>query len=359
MVKASASLSRKTSASGLLEYSKFVNDRRTPRLRRILHWAAFLLASVTLAACANATPASSLPTLLPGSLTGTPTPFPASSPAPAPASATETLTPSPALTPTPSPTQTQPALKLPPQVVVLATNLPEPDDLLLASDGSILISDVGDGTIKQYGLDGQLHPVLSGLNEPEGMAFAADGSLIIAEQGRNRLLRYDFASKTLAPFLDLVNRTTNPGVDNILRFGPDLIVPDSPNGTVLEVSLDGKTVRQLASGLVRPTGAWVEAGGNILLADEYGNALVRLHPDGTLEKLADLPTPDDVIADASGNIFVVTLGDGAVHMLTAGTGQDVVLLGGLSSPQGVIFDSDGNLIVTDPGHHRLLKLILH
>jgi sugar lactone lactonase YvrE len=241
----------------------------------------------------------------------------------------------------------------------LAANLSEPDDLLLAPDGSILISDVKDGTIQQYGSDGQMHLVLSGLNEPEGMVLAPDGSLIIAEQGNNRLVRYDFSSKTLSPFLDLVNRTGNLGVDNIIRNGTNLIVPDSPNGTVLEVSFDGRTVRQLASGLRRPTGAWVEADGNILLADENGNAILRLHTDGTLEKVADLSVPDDVIADASGNVFVITLGDDAVHVIPAGTSQDVVLVGGLSSPQGMIFDLDGNLIVTDPGHHELIKVIIH
>ena len=242
---------------------------------------------------------------------------------------------------------------------MLATNLPEPDDLLLTPDGSILISDVKDGTINQYGLDGQLHLVLSGLNEPEGMALAPDGSLIIVEQGDNRLVRYDLASKTLSPFLDLENHTNNLGADNIIRNGTNLIVPDSPNGTVLEVSMDGKTVRQLTSGLVRPTGAWVEADGNILLADENGNAVLRLHADGTLEKVEDFSIPDDVIADASGNIFVITLGDNAIHVITAGQSQDVVLLGGLSSPQGIILDLDGNLIITDPGHHQIIKVIVH
>jgi sugar lactone lactonase YvrE len=126
---------------------------------------------------------------------------------------------------------------------------------------------------------------------------------------------------------------------------------------VLEVSADGKTVRQLTSGLVRPTGAWAELDGNLLIADEYGNAIFRLHRDGTLQKIADFSIPDDVVEDASGNIFVVTLGDNALHVLTGN--QDVILVSGLNDPQGIIFDVDGNLIVTDPGNHRLLKVIIH
>jgi len=239
---------------------------------------------------------------------------------------------------------------------VLAEDFSEPDDLVLAPDGSIYISDVTAGTIKAYTPQGQLNLILSGLSAPEGMAFLPDGSLVIAEQGTNRLVHYDFQTKTLLPLLELVNRTNNLGVDGILWDGSNLIVPDSPNGTVLEVSPDGQTVRQLASGLARPTGAWLEPSGDLLIADENGNAVFRLHRDGRLEKVADFSIPDDVIADPGGNIFVITLGDDAVHVLTAN--QDVILVSGLNDPQGIIFDMDGNLIVTDSGNHRLLKVLI-
>ena len=271
--------------------------------------------------------------------------------------ATETFTPFPPSTPTIVATVTSAPLNLSPQVIVLAENLPEPDDLVLAPDGSIYISDVTEGTIKQYTPDGQLNLILSGLSSPEGMAFLPDGSIVIAEQGTNRLIRYDLRSKALLPFLDLVNNTGNLGVDNILWDGENLIVPDSPNGTVLEVSADGKTVRQIASGLARPTGAWREFTGDLLIADENGSAVFRLRRDGTLEKVAYFSVPDDVVEDASGNIFVVTLGDNALHVLTAG--QDVTLVSGLSDPQGIIFDINGELIVTDSGNHRLLKVLIH
>lgn len=303
----------------------------------------FLIISfMLLSACGTVTPAP---------LRSTPTVVPA----------TETSTPLPSPTPTtyPTSTPTTTMLNLHPQIVVLAENLPEPDDLVLAPDGSIYISDVTDNTIKVYSPNGQLKSFLSDLSAPEGMAFLPDGSMIIAEQGKNRLLRYDFQTQSLEPFLDLINHTNNLGVDGIIWNGTNLIVPDSPHGTVLEVSPDGKTVQQLASGLTRPTGAWIEPTGNLLIADEYGNAIIRLHPDGILEKVADFSIPDDVIADNNGNIFVVTLGDDAVHVITAGTGQDVVLANDLKDPQGIIFDADGNLIVTDSGNHRLLRLIIH
>jgi DNA-binding beta-propeller fold protein YncE len=308
---------------------------------------ALVLFMLTFAACGIPTPA-----LLPAS----PTPLP---PTPTAVPVTETFTPLPLPSPTLPPTATLTPLNLNPQVILLAENFLEPDDLVLAPDGSIFISDVAEGTIKQYTQEGMLNLILSGLSAPEGMAFLPDGSMVIAEQGRNRLVRYDFQSKSLQPFLELVNNTNNLGVDGIIFDGTNLIVPDSPNGTVLEVSVDGKTVRQLASGLVRPTGAWTEREGKLLIADEYGNAILRLYPNGTLEKVGDFSIPDDVAEDASGNIFVAALGDNALHVLTAQNKEDIVLVSGLADPQGLIFDLDGNLIVTDSGHRQLLKILIH
>jgi sugar lactone lactonase YvrE len=317
------------------------------RLALALKFLSLLLPMMIFFACGTPTPM-----LLPASptpLTPTPTALPI----------TETFTPRPLPAPTLAPTATLTPLNLNPQVILLEENFLEPDDLVLAPDGSIFISDVTEGTVKQYTQTGMLNVILSGLRAPEGMAFLPDGSLIIAEQGRNRLIRYDFGTHTYVPFLDLVNNTNNLGVDGIIWDGSNLIVPDSPNGTVLAVSADGKTVRQLASGLVRPTGTWTEPEGKLLIADEYGNAILRLYPDGTLEKVADFSIPDDVAEDASGNIFVAALGDNTIHVITAQPKEDLVLVSGLADPQGLIFDLDGNLIVTDSGHHQLLKVIIH
>ena len=188
-----------------------------------------------------------------------------------------------------------------------------------------------------------------------------DGSLIIAEQGMNRLVRYEPGPKTLTLFLALHNTTHQDGVDGIAYDDKTqtIIVPDSPNGTVLRVSLDGKSVSEIAHGLVRPTGAWVEADGSILVVDEYGNSLDRIRTDGSVQALAHLKTPDDVLEDDLGNIFVNTLGDGAIHLISVATNKDTVLISGLIDPQGITFDNKGNLFIADAGHHQLDKLILH
>lgn len=273
--------------------------------------------------------------------------------------------PMPSATPVEKPTPTFATLILSnPRIIVLAENLPGPDDLLLAPDGSIYLSDVTEGTIRRYTPDTGLQVYISGLSEPEGMVILSDGSLIVAEQGQNRLVRYDPNKKTLVPFLILQNRTNQLGVDGLaldahIPSVPTIIVPDSPNGTVLRVSPDGKTVAEIPRSFARPTGTWVEADGSILVVEENGNSLDRIRSDGMVEKLASLPIPDDVIEDSNGDIFVNTMGDGAIHLISSATKQSTVLVDGLSDPQGLTFDREGNLIVADAGHHRLIKIIIH
>jgi sugar lactone lactonase YvrE len=269
--------------------------------------------------------------------------------------------------PTAEPTNAAPSsvIQTPePTITILVQNLPGPDDLLMRQDGSLLISDVVDGTIRRRAPDGSLTVMLSGLNAPEGMVDLANGQTIIAEQGTDRLVSYDPVTRRVTPFLQLQERAGQTGVDGIALdthdpATPSLLVPDSANGTVLRVSPDGKEVTVVGRNFVRPVAAWAEPAGSILVADEFGNALKRIRTDGKVETVANLPQPDDILVEKDGTIYVNTLKDGAVHRIDAGSGADTIIARGMGDPQGLVADAQGNLLVTDSGQHRLVLIRIH
>lgn len=293
-----------------------------------------IAAPALLSGCATATPLALTPTAAPtATLTATPV------------ATWATVTPA-------------PGLRLPPTIVELARGFGGPDDLALMPDGTILFSDVGNGTINQIARDGKVTTLLRGLDEPEGIVVLPDGALIIAEQNKNRLLHFHPNSgQPATTWLQLGNKTGKPGVDEIVRDPAtgDIIVPDSPNGRVLRVSADAKSVRVIATGLVRPTGAAIERDGSLIVADEDGSAVQHVRADGRFESLGHFATPDDVAIDAAGNIFVASLGDNSIRVIDAHSGA-VTLIATIRNPQGVIVDADGNLIVAESGLNRIVRI---
>jgi sugar lactone lactonase YvrE len=242
--------------------------------------------------------------------------------------------------------------------------LPQPDDLSLAPDGSIYISDVTDGSIRRLEADGKLTTLVSHLNEPEGMLQLPDGSFVIAEQGLNRLVRFDPSTGRLSPWIELQNKSGLLGVDGISLDAtstgtPTILIPDSPNGNLLRASLDGKRISVIAGGFARPTGAWAEPDGSILVADENAGEIIRLHADGERDVLAHAPLFDEVISDPAGNVFAISISQGAIHWIDPHTGQDALLVKGLASPQGLCFDTSGNLVVTESTRHQVIQVQIH
>ncbi len=192
-----------------------------------------------------------------------------------------------------------------------------------------------------------IEQVGAGLQVPEGIVVQADGRLLVAEQGRNRIVLIDPASQAVTLWRAFANRTSKEGIDGIARdsLTSDVIVPDSPNGILWRVSPDGSTARRIGGGMTRPAGAAVDQQGAVLVADE-GGAVWKFSAPFQQRRLASFPTPDDVVVDHGGNLFINTLGDGAIHMIDPG-GRQTVVARGLQSPQGLALDGADNIYFTD------------
>jgi len=337
---------------------------------------------------ATATPA--LPTLIPASDTAAPAPSATAAPptdrpatdtpvppsaipptaTPAPPAATATVPRATATVPPPAVTARSRAATLPtaatatrttdhgPQITLLANGFGSPDDLTVdPRDGAIYFGDFTNTAVNRIDpAGGAPQPMIRGLREPEGIAVRADGQLVIVEQATNRIWLGNPQTGAKTLLRQLVNTSGQDGVDGIaLDSDGSILVPDSPNGRLLAVSADGATQRVLASGFRRPTGVVRLPDGDLLVADEFGNALDRVTPAGHSSTVATLYQPDDVVLGLDGMAYVNTL-DGKIYRIDPHSGAKTVLISGLRLPHGIGIDPQGRVVVAEATRNRIFRL---
>jgi hypothetical protein len=232
---------------------------------------------------------------------------------------------------------------------VLASGLDQPDDLWFR-DGLTYVGQLGSGHVATIRPGIAVEQSQYVVPVAEGIAFLGD-RMFVADQRNDRVV--EIIEGQPQTFLQLQSVVGKDNVDGIGVQGDRLLVPDSPNGNLLWVDGSGRITRTVG-GFNRPTGAWPLPDGSVLVADEYGDAVFKVVPDGSRTTLVEgLPIVDDVAADADGRVFVVTpvVSGGRVVELVGGTARD--LAGNLLEPQGLGFDSAGNVLVTETAAGRL------
>ncbi len=234
----------------------------------------------------------------------------------------------------------------------------QPDDITTDARGRLVWGDLARGTVDR--LDGGRVTTLAvGLSLPEGIVVLPTGAMVVAEQGRDRIVRIDRSgARTVLDTLRPV-----PGQEGVDGIGRDprtgeLLIPDSPRGTVLGISVDGRHTRVIVRGLGRPVAAALDAHGDILVPDEHLGTLVVISPQGTIHDEGTLSTPDDVAIAPTGRVWITTLGDGGLWTIDPGASTPYRVLTGLSNPQGLTLDRCGDPIVVDQATARIVRWLL-
>lgn len=241
-----------------------------------------------------------------------------------------------------------------------------PDDLAFDPEGRLLFSDVHNGIIGRLNSNGSVTVLLRDAHGPEGIVALANGALIFAEQYTNRIMSLAPGASTPVVLRDLPGQPSSAsckdGVDGIAydAITNTIIAPDSPTGNVYRLSLDGKTLTLLASGIVRPVGAAVDGRGNIYIADECGGAVWRITPGGRTTRSGGFGMPDDVAFDPAGNLLLIDLKP-SIHALirvNLASDQRVTLASrGFIESQGLIVDQHGNIYVSDDYADTIVELV--
>ncbi len=208
----------------------------------------------------------------------------------------------------------------------------------------------------QQGLYGEGGPVSQAqLVGPTRVAVDAAGNLYIADgQSGNRILRV--------------------GADGILRR-------IAGGGTT---TLDG--VPATSSFVSTYGGISVDAAGNVYTADWYRNTIRKITTDGIIHTIAGAAlqqgsgdgcgnalaarfyAPEDVAADAAGNVYTGERGNPRVRLVSAAGSIRTVAgpgparfsgdggnanLAAIASPAGMVFDAAGNLYLADKDNNRI------
>jgi sugar lactone lactonase YvrE len=256
---------------------------------------------------------------------------------------------------------TSAALNLPTAVAVDAAGR-----VLVADYGNQRVRAVQNGTISTLVGTGKSGDVAEGtpalmapISSPAGIAVDSAGNLLIADQLYNTIWKVNAGGII----------TTFAGI-NLLR-GP----------------FDGDGGLAIYAALFRPEGVTIDSGGAVSIADT-GNLRVRqVTTDGTISTIAGagyfrfggdgaeaanayLHSPQDVLSDAMGNLYIADSENNRVRKVSPDGTIKTIAGGGLAfpgnggqatnaaliSPVALNWDREGNLLIAEEGNGRILKV---
>jgi trimeric autotransporter adhesin len=193
------------------------------------------------------------------------------------------------------------------------------------------------------------------LNVPSGIAVDATGNLYIVDSDDYRVRKVD----------------TSGTITTVAGFGPSC-QGISCNGQFGGFSGDGGPATSAALNL--PIGVAVDASGNLYIADTGNNRIRKVTAStglistvaggaascfagqsGCLATNARLSRPMGVAVDSAGNIYIADNGDDSLLKVTVSTGL-ISFVAAIGAPTDVKLDSAGNLFVTDTTNGRISKV---
>jgi trimeric autotransporter adhesin len=223
-----------------------------------------------------------------------------------------------------------------------------------ASSGTVTTI-AGSGTSPGFGGDGG-PAVAAQLNSPSSIAVDSGGNWYIADTSNNRIRQV-----TAAGVINTIAGTGTAGSsgDNgpasaaelnapraIAIDGSDnLYIADSGNNEVRKITAAG-TISTIANQLNNPTSVALGTQGSVYIADSGNNRIVEVTASGNASTFAKINGVLAVTVDSSGNVVAA---DASQVWSVPANDTPTLLAGGLSSPGGLAYASDGTLFIADTG----------
>ena len=229
-----------------------------------------------------------------------------------------------------------------------------PDDIAVDAAGRLWITAHTANQLLTLSPDGGAISLTGVSGGPEGVAIATSG-VYVAQQSLNAIEEVTPQRREVATF---PNHTANAGIDGIALSATSgmLLVPDSPNGTLLLASLTGVPgPRVIATHLGRPVSAAVSASGDIFVASESAPGLVVITPGGSVRTIGAFTDLDEVLS-YRGLLYVTELDRHDLVAVDPASGASAVLAVDLPTPQGLAVTAQGTLEVVDATTNTLYSL---
>lgn len=180
--------------------------------------------------------------------------------------------------------------------------------------GNVYIAGSGDNTIKMVSPAGQVKTFASGLNGPTGLAFDAAGDLFVANI-RDQTIRRVSPAGVVTPF----------------------------------------AAEPAGSG---PVGLAFDAAGNLYATNVFAKTIARITPSGTVTTLATVggTTPQWLTFNPADNsLYLADTGADQVKRVTLAGGVST-FASGVSTPEGMVFDTTGDLLVTSYDTNSVMRV---
>jgi sugar lactone lactonase YvrE len=302
--------------------------------------------------------------------------------------------------------------------------------LAIATDaaGNVYLSDTGNHTIRRIAPDGMISTVagkggvpgqLDGpgdqarFNQPGGIALADDGSLLIADTGNHTIRKISPGGMVTTVAGEAGVSGHGDGSGTTARFSSPTALTLAPGGLLFVADTANHLIRRItpagavstfagqagtpgaadgAPGVAHfnsPKGLAAAADGTLYVADT-DNCLIRtIAPDGRVGTLAgqalafdhvdgigteaSFYDPEGIVVDSARNVYVTDPSYGTIRKISASDAMVTTVAGDITAanpgridgigtatlfnePHGMAIATDGSLLVADTGNHALRRV---
>lgn len=230
------------------------------------------------------------------------------------------------------------------------------DNLTIAKDGTVYISNVADSAV--YAFDpksGAMRTVV------DGKFSIALGATAVRQEGRDAILIADtFGYRFLDPASGAVTRpfwAANRGASSAIDADDRYIAYTyAVSGRVRKVDRATDQLVLDSTDIKTPRGIALAANGDVLVADAAGGRVVRLGTSGAKDVATGLKQPVALVRDGENAIVVSEFASGVLQRIDLASGKTIRIGDGLLGPTGVARMRDGRWAVVEAAAGRVTAL---